>query len=131
MSWSSHKFNMKPGVRCELGMCMLTGDIVWAMGPLPCGDWPDANVFLCALKQMLDEGERVEADDGHVGDDPTHVKVHGSFVHPQEDKTLCVRAVVRRRHETANKRLKQFKVLSTTFRHSVLFHGNASGQLLS
>ena len=122
---------MKPGVRYELGVCTLTGDIIWVMGPLPCGDWPDVNVFRHALKQMLDEGERVEADDGYVGDNPTHVKVPGSFVHTQEDKTLCVQAVVRCRHETANKRLKQFKVLSTTFRHSVLFHGNASGQLLS
>ena len=89
-SWSSHKFNMKPGVRYELGICILTDDIVWVMGPLPCGDWPDINVFRYALKQMLDEGERVEADDGYVGDDPTHVKVPGSFVHPQEDKILCV-----------------------------------------
>lgn len=35
------------------------------------------------------------------------------------DAILFVRTVVRRRHETVNKRLKQFKCLETTFRHNV------------
>ena len=32
------------------------------MGPFPCGDWPDIVCFRYALKQMLDDEERVEAD---------------------------------------------------------------------
>lgn len=121
-SWNSHKFK-GPGVRYEIAICILTGDIVWVMGPFPCGDWPDINIFRFALKHMLDDGERVEADDGYVGDDPVSVKVPGSMVHPQEDRMLCVRTIVRRRHETANKRIKQFKSVDVPFRHSVLFHG--------
>ena len=69
------------------------------------------------------EADDVEADDGHVGEDPVTTKVTGSMVHPQKDAMLLTRTKVRRRHETANKRLMQFKVLSTTFWHSILIHG--------
>ena len=72
---------------------------------------------------MLDEGERVEADDGYIGEDPETTKVPGSMVHPQEEAILLTRSKVRRRHETANKRIKQFKCLSTVFRHEIEQHG--------
>ena len=59
-------------------------DIVWVMGALPCGDWPDINVFRYALKHRLGEAERVEADDGYVGEDPLKTKVPKSMVHDQQ-----------------------------------------------
>ena len=38
--WFSHKFR-GPGIRYELALCIRTGDIVWAYGGFPCGEWPD------------------------------------------------------------------------------------------
>ena len=65
-AFNTHKFK-ESGLRYELGICILTGDIVWVMGPFPCGDWPDVECFRFALKGFLEENERVEADDGYVG----------------------------------------------------------------
>jgi hypothetical protein len=72
---------------------------------------------------MLEEGERVEADDGYVGEDPLNVKAASSIVHDQDEKLLYIRSRVRRRHETVNKRIKQFKCMDTVFRHDISFHG--------
>lgn len=122
-AFHSHK-HLGPGLRYELAICILTGDIVWVIGPFPCGDWPDVSIFRFALKQLLEEHERVEADDGYVGEDPANVKVPGSVVHNHDEKQLAVRSHVRLRHETANKRLKQFKCLKVVFRHDLDFHGD-------
>ena len=62
-SWYSHKFNA-PGLRYEIGVCIHTGAIVWVHGPFPPGDYPDISIFRHALIFMLDNNERVEADDG-------------------------------------------------------------------
>lgn len=122
-AWYTKKFNAS-GLRYELGVCILTGWIVWLMGPFPCGDWPDIVCFRYALKHMLEDGERVEADDGYVGEDPATVKVPGSMVHDQDPQMLRVRGRVRRRHEGVNKLIKQFKVVgkATIFRHDLSFH---------
>ena len=68
-AWYTKKFNGH-GLRYEIGVCIITGYIVWLMGPFPCGDWPDIVCFRYALRQMLDASERVEADDGYIGEDP-------------------------------------------------------------
>lgn len=82
---------------------MQTGDIVWIMGPFPCGDYPDVEVFCFALKEMLDEGERMEANDGYRGEDPLTTKIPGSMVHDHDEKMLLVRLFVRHQHKMANK----------------------------
>ena len=69
----SHKFK-KSGLRYEVGICILTGDIVWINGPYPCGSWPDINIFRDALITELEAGERVEADDGYIGEHPGTIK---------------------------------------------------------
>ena len=117
----SHKFKGS-GLRYEVGVCIMTGHIVWVMGPFPCGDWPDINIFRYALKHRLDPFERVEADDGYVGEDPANIKVPGSVVHDHDDRQLIVRTRVRRRHEGINKRIKQFKCVETVFRQDIAFH---------
>lgn len=68
-AFRSHKFK-HAGLRYEIAVCILTGDIVWVIGPFPCGAWPDISIFRFALKYLLDENERVEADDGYIGEDP-------------------------------------------------------------
>jgi hypothetical protein len=94
------------------------------MGPFAAGDWPDVEMFRFALKNMLDDGERVEADDGYVGEDPLKIKTPGSFVHDQDNRQLYVRAKVRLRHETANKRFKQFNILRKLYDGDMEFHGS-------
>jgi len=118
----SHKHN-GPGLRYEVAICINTGSIVWTCGPFPCGDWPDVSIFRYGLKSVLDPNERVEADDGYIGEDPATAKVPGSMVHDQDDRQLYVRSKVRLRHESVDKRLKQFNCLKRVSTNSIEFHG--------
>jgi hypothetical protein len=70
----------------------------------------------------LDLNERVEADDGYIGEDPVHVKTPSG---PRIDTPAEQRykSTLRMRHETVNKRIKTFGCLSTKhFRHDAVFH---------
>ena len=100
-------------------ICILTGDIVWVNGPFACGLWSDWKIFSeGGLRSYLEEGERVEADDGYEHGDPEFVKTRSGVFHNNND----VRNRVRARHETVNKRLKQFGALSSIFRHNISKH---------
>ena len=69
---------------------------------------------------MLGVGERVEADDGYRGEAPQHVKCPKSIGH----HAICaeMQSRVRHRHETINKRFKQWGVLKQIFRGNILTH---------
>lgn len=121
-AFRSHKFK-HAGLRYELAVCIATGWIVWLIGPFPCGDWPDIVIFRFALKHLLEGKEQVEADDGYIGDDPLKTKVPKSMVHNHDEKMLINRTKVRRRHETANGRIKMFGCMKDSFRHDISFHG--------
>ena len=105
--WYSHKFNAL-GVCYEVAMSIKNGDIVWLKGPLPCGEWSDINIFWDALIHYLDENERVEADNGYQGEAPTHVKCPNMFTR-KEEISQC-NSMFANRHETVNKRFKQWGV---------------------
>ncbi|GKZ00550.1 hypothetical protein MPSEU_001007400 [Mayamaea pseudoterrestris] len=113
--WYSHKFN-GPGLRWEVALCIRTGHIVWISGPFPCGEWPDIKIFRQALKGMLGQGERVEADDGYAGECPRFVVAPIRFAESAARVALTKR--VRARHETVNKRFKQWGCLKQVFRHA-------------
>ena len=68
--------------------------------------------FVC-LMHLLDENERVEADDGYIGEDPIHTKVPKSTVHMHSKKILGVCSKVRCCHKTANKAIKEFAVVAS------------------
>lgn len=72
----------------------------------------------------LEEGERVEADGGYVGEAPRHVKCPNSFTNPPETEFMQQR--VRNRQETINNRIKFWAVLANFFRNwdSVALHGD-------
>ena len=104
------------GLRYEVGVSIDTGDILWVNGPYPCGRYPDVNIFRKQMKAGLDENERIIGDQGYTDDkcitsdtieSPIPIKIH-----PEP----------RARHETGNKRLKQFSVLSSKFRHPIEYH---------
>ena len=121
--WFSHKFK-KSGLRYELGICIANGHIVWANGPFPCGSWPDLKIAQFCFCEMLEGGELAVADKGYK--DPHFVSPHDT---DGEITRMC--ALARARHETCNRRLKQFRCLTTTFRHdlgkhSACFHAVAN-----
>ncbi len=99
-------------------MVIQTGEIAWTNGPFQPGPWPDIKNFQNNLKKLLCQGERVEADSGYVGDskvDHPNKNCHnlGQWISKYD---------VRARHETVNKRMKQFYCLKHVFRHSVEKH---------
>ena len=123
--WYSFKYK-GPGLRYEVALVIKTGLIAWVNGPFPCGSFPDHKIFkYCGLKDALDINERVKADGGYKSLDPQFCKTpygYTSIAHP-ERKRMASR--VRARHETINRRLKKFNILTTVYRHSKNDHMDA------
>lgn len=88
---------------------------MWIDGPFPAGLYNDIKCLRWAVLEHLDENERMEGDDGFIGECPKHVKCPKSFV--REEQMLAMQSRVRSRHEYCNKRLKQFGCLKERFRH--------------
>ena len=119
-SFYSFKFK-KSALRYEIGLSILTGVIVWINGPYEAGDWVDLEIFRNSLKSHLEYGERVETDDGYLGEAPEFIKCPASFTNPTE--TLFMQQRVRNRQETINKRLKNWGILKQVYRHQFDKHG--------
>ena len=79
----SFKFK-KSALRYEVALCILTGDIVWINGPYEPGVWNDIAIFRAGIMHHLEDGERVEADDGYIGKALTYVKCPKCFTNPRE-----------------------------------------------
>ena len=116
----SHKFK-GPAYRYEVAICIRTSSIVWVSGPYFPGQWNDLLIFRDALIHMLGPGERVEADDGYMGECPAKCVCPGGMSTRRDQGRL--RARVRNRHETLNERLKNFQCIDTRFRHGGVKHG--------
>jgi hypothetical protein len=114
--WYSHKFK-GAGFRYEIASCIKTGDIVFVNGPFPCGKWPDLKIFRRDLKNVLLPNEKIEADRGYRGDEKVRTPDDWVTLSDRRAK-YCAGA----RHETINGRLKNFKCLSTKFRHELSTH---------
>ena len=110
--WYFHKFH-GPGMRYEVRICMRTGDIVWAYGGFPCGEWSDLKLTRYAFVLGLQEGEKVIADRGY--NDPNY------FDFPNGENNAKKKEIMAR-HETFNGRLKQFSCLQDIFRHELCLH---------
>ena len=119
----SHKFK-KSAVRYEVALCILSGDIVWLNGPYEAGIWHDISIFRNSLQSHLGLNERVEADDGYVGEAPLAIKCPRSFVNPEETKWMQARVLSRQ--ETVNKRFKDWGILRQVYRHDIPSHGEVS-----
>lgn len=108
--WFSHKFK-GAGLRYEVGISV-AGDIVWIHGPFPCGPFPDLRIFRLGMKHALLPNKKVIADGGYPDE---HCVTRTAVREAERDIFSRVRA----RHETANRRLKQFYVIGHRFRHSI------------
>ena len=94
---------------------------MWANGPYPPGLYSNYKIFMeCGLKDMLEDKERVEADNGYVGASPKFVKTRSTAWHPQS--AADTRNTVMARQETAFNRLKKFSALNQIFRHKIEKH---------
>lgn len=114
--WWSYKFR-KSGLRYLVAVSIKHGDIVYIEGPFPCGAYNDIKVFRWGIVGFLDENERVEADDGYIGEAPRYVKCPAKTFGENDDAKDAMCARLRLRHETVNKKLKQFGCLRNRFRH--------------
>jgi hypothetical protein len=77
---------------------------------------------------MLSPGEKVHADLGYLGEPNrivTPMDVNAGDLVGKETQDIA--ASVRARHETVNKRFKQFEILKRVFRHDVQHHQPAFG----
>lgn len=110
--WFSHKFH-SAGLRYEIGLCIRTGHVVWAYGGHPCGDWPDITIARSLFIQFLDGNEKTLADRGY--NDAAY------FILPKAGSRRRHK-IIMSRHETINKRIKQFNVLCQPFRHELHKH---------
>ena len=94
---------------------------MWINGPFPAGAFPDVEIFRSCLSLWLDRDERVEADDGYIGNAPYKVKCPASLTNP--DETQAMQSIIRMRQETINKHLKQWEILKQVYRHDITKHG--------
>lgn len=111
--WYSFKHN-GPGLRYEIGLCLNTSNIVWAHGGVPCGEYSDLKLARDVLIHMLNPNEKIVADRGY-NDNLFFVTPSNSPQYPRIKRILA-------RHETINKRLKQWKCLGSRFRHPLFRH---------
>ena len=114
--WFSHKMN-GPGVRYEVAICIQTGEPVWINGPFPCGSWSDLRIARSALVDALDPGEYYLADGGYRDGNQWSVTPTGRHLFSDRQKS-----VVRARHESYNKRLKDWGALRQLYRHRLETH---------
>jgi len=90
-------------------------------GPYLAGKYTDIKIFNKVLRNFLEPGERVEADEGYR-DLPDKIKCPGNGANPAENRGTQGR--VRARHEMLNGRLKNWGILLQVFRHHIMMHGD-------
>ena len=113
----SHKFK-GPGLRYEVAITIATGYIVHINGPFRCGEWSDLRIARSYLHSYLPTGEGYIADRGYrdrYGPSLTRDEISAED-RPKVNALLA-------RHETINRRFKQWSVLSERFRHSENLYG--------
>jgi len=105
-----------PGLSYEVVLSIIHGDIVMVNGPYAPRDWNDLNIFRDGggLKDSLDDGERVEGDDGHP-DEKRFPRYSGPIFKKMQSR-------VGKRHETVNARLKESNCLKNRFDHDIMKH---------
>jgi len=118
--FGSHKYAGKSALRYELGVSILGGDLVWIQGPYPAGKYTDITIFNKVLTHFLEPGEWVVADEGYTGYADKIVCPTNAGILPYLRR---MQGRARARHETLNGRLKNWGILSQTFRHRIQLHG--------
>ena len=111
--WWSHKYN-GPALRYEVIVCIATGEIVYFNGPYPCKTTPDITIFRHRTRGMLMRADVCLGDRGYKGDLKMHTPMNCDVMNELHRKSM---SVARSRHETHNRRFKEFNALQATWRH--------------
>lgn len=116
----SFKFKA-PGLRYMVVLPIRSSDIVFLAGPYLPGLYNDLQIFrMSGVKDEMEQTEKMEADDGYLGEHPAFCMVPSGEETRQDQQKL--RGRVRMQHEHVNKRMKQFGCLLNCFRHGVEKH---------
>ena len=111
-----HKFHYS-GLQYEVASCILSNDICWISGPYLPGDDNDISIFRKGgLIDELEPFERVEADDGYIGEAPQYVRCPKSIEflgNALERKQIVKR--VQGRIEVLNRHTKFWETLGGKF----------------
>lgn len=119
--WYTKKFH-GPGLRYEVGICIQTGWICWLNGPYPCGEWPDIRISRDALIYCLRRGEKVCCDRGYRGSAFHLVPDDTAGRNPHKER---MKSKARARHETINRKFKEYGCMKQKWRHRRKKHGMA------
>lgn len=111
--WYSHKHN-GPGLRYEIALSIPNGFIVWVHGGVPCGEYSDLKLARELFVHFLEPQEKAIADRGYR-DQQYFITPATKPYYPKIKQILA-------RHETINKRMKQWKCLGSRFRHKLHKH---------
>lgn len=108
-------------MRYMVALSIRTSHIVFVAGPYLPGQCNDLEIFRdCGIIEELGPNEKVEADDGYMGECPRYCVCPGW--HNSRVDQMELRGRVRMRHEHINKRMKNFGCLLNRFRSSVTKH---------
>ena len=126
--WYSHKFK-KPGLRYEIALSIIGGDMCWVNGAFACGLYNDWSIFNTqGLREQLEINERVEADKGYEHGDPQFCKTPAAVFHKKEADAM--RRRVMGRQEAINKKVREWQALKRVFRHDMSKHSNVFGAVI-
>ena len=87
-------------------------------------------IFCNGLMKELELGERVEVDDGYVGESPYMIEVPSVVLTHSSEETDIMQKIVQGWHETVNAHLKSFQVLDQVYCRDATQHGYVFVQLL-
>lgn len=113
----SHKLN-RPGLRYEVALSIATCYIVHINGPFRCGEWTDRRIARNWLHSRLRPHEYYLADAGYRGPGPAITRNDL----PRHRRVTFNQLMAR--HETVNRRFKEFAILRHRFRHGERKHGD-------
>ena len=99
---------------------MLKGHLAWINGGFPAGYWPDVEIFRDGLGSWLSTNECIEANDRYIREARMKVKCPASV--PNRLDCAAMQSIVQMRHETINKRLKQWSALAEVYHHDMQTH---------
>ena len=116
----SNKFK-HAALKYELAISVWDGNLVWINGPHR-GGKHDLTIFREGLKHMLVDGKMAIADRGYNSSKPDEIRKLATPNRADSKALAGFKARARSRHETFNERIKNFAILSQTFRHDPLLH---------
>ncbi|KAJ3008516.1 UNVERIFIED_CONTAM: hypothetical protein HDU68_003052, partial [Siphonaria sp. JEL0065] len=109
----SHKFK-RAGYRFQVATAIGSSRIVHVSSGTPCGLFNDLSQVQRTLLCELELEEKVAADRGYLGDERVLTKLKGTS--PEIKKHNKNWNLMGARHETVNKRMKDFRILAGLYR---------------